>query len=36
MLTDQRAGLMQEKRSERDSMDAVMPEILPAVANVSR
>jgi hypothetical protein len=35
MLTYQRAGVKQEKRSERDSMDAVMERSAP-VANVSR
>ena len=36
MLTYQRAGVKQEKRSERERRDALMPEIIPAVANVSR
>src|SRR5699024_3715576 len=36
MLTYQGAGVKQEKRSERERRDALMPEIIPAVANVSR
>ncbi len=36
MLIDQRAGMKQEKRSERGNREVAMPEIIPAVANVSR